>query len=688
MRLYSIVIICCCFLTHHAAALRLIDLFVFGAVDNNPTKCSVSGYAPTGCTAGQCTDCMPRKTFSNATAVCSGLSHTVVLAANGTLWSAGVARFLGRGLGDSNVTCLPQFAQVTWLSAAITNVSCGINSTILLLSNGSVAGFGANEAGQLGITVATFFDVPTIIWDGGAVQQVAASDSVSLLLLMNGTVISAGMGTARGIVTTGGTWSSVGVPCTTMKLAASNTGAIALCQGGLRIYAWGLNDRHQLTANDTTILTTPQASFFSFGSNRQDFPLPVTIFGLGASHMIAVVSNGSTFGRGGNDNGQLGAGLALVEATDFINIPNPWIFSSVALGPLHTIGSTQTRTFAHLGPGLGYGSSRFVVAGSNTACALGTGLTPSQSASFAVFTAFEPTSLMRSSVLSVVTSTHQRNFLFAVYDRTATLSPSSSWTSSTSGSLTSTLSFSPSGSLSQSLSSSITLSMTIATSRTQSCSLRRSSTQSTSVSARLSITSFHDVSRTVTQLTPPLLTSAIVVTEDALVVMGWSKDTNRGGLPAGLLQRRDVDSIIQLRGIAQSFGDTYFGEWLSAATFIVRADARKWNITPGYAVVSVAPLAEIRTASGMSDISPRITKVTILRGASSSGGVATTTGLPPQTLAALIIVTSVVAVAFLLAMVIGMIVYLRRRSQGPPPLNPLSALPPTHPTHQFEVEEA
>jgi hypothetical protein len=91
---------------------------------------------------------MTNTTGKTPTAISCGQSHTIVLMSDGSVYGCG---YNGNGrLGDStttNRTTLRQMTNTTGKTPA--SVYCGYNHTIVLMSDGSIYGFGLNSYGQL-----------------------------------------------------------------------------------------------------------------------------------------------------------------------------------------------------------------------------------------------------------------------------------------------------------------------------------------------------------------------------------------------------------------------------------------------------------------------------------------------------------------------------------------------------------
>ncbi len=182
----------------------------------------------------------------------------------------------------------------------------GGNSGIVLKADGSVAGWGSNNQGQLGTGGAD----PSYVWPPVAASAVpllaalSASQTHALGLTASGAVWAWG-GNGSGQLGHGfmSPWEPPGVVAglgTTVSVACSPGGSTSfavLVDGTVR--GWGENPNGQLATGDT---------------NPSSVPIPVgTLAGVlkvaaGHDHVAALKSNGTVFCWGNNNHGQLGFG--------------------------------------------------------------------------------------------------------------------------------------------------------------------------------------------------------------------------------------------------------------------------------------------------------------------------------------------------------------------------------------------
>ncbi len=195
--------------------------------------------------------------YSGVSAVAAGGSHTLYLKRDGSLWAMGYNAY-GQ-LGDDNNT--DQSTSLKVVEANVTAIAAGSNHSFYLDANGSLWGAGYNAHGQLG-------DGTTLDRNVSFVEIVEA----------NVTGVSAGYGHSLYLDANGSLW------------------------------AMGLNSDGQLGLGDDANRTSP-VEVVASGAYR--LPGHGVLEGHGSSFSLYADVNGSLWGMGQNDNGELGLpGLA------------------------------------------------------------------------------------------------------------------------------------------------------------------------------------------------------------------------------------------------------------------------------------------------------------------------------------------------------------------------------------------
>ncbi len=263
--------------------------------------------------------------LSEVTSVAEGESQSFALLANGTVEAWGDNSHGQLGDGEANTTgceCRTSPTLVKGIGGAgtlsgVVSISSGLDDTIALLSNGTVAAWGYGGYGELGdgadgVNAAS--DVPVLVKGVGGegtlsgVVAVSAGAHDNVALLASGSVVAWGYG-ERGELGDGA-YDTSDVPVLVKGVGGagdlSNVSAVsagdffnlALLSNGT-VAAWGSNESYEL-AQDTT--------------ERSDLPeqVPgiagVSAIAAGANFVQALLTNGTLEGWGQDEDGQLGTG--------------------------------------------------------------------------------------------------------------------------------------------------------------------------------------------------------------------------------------------------------------------------------------------------------------------------------------------------------------------------------------------
>ena len=281
-------------------------------------------------------------------------SHTITGLTNDQTYRIRLAAKTTAGTGDfSNVVLVTPHAKpvITNISPAIGPVAGGQNVTITgtnfmpkgkkivqtansngyslaLSADGTVYTWGRNEYGQLGNGVtATNSPVPVAVktagtpMEGKTIVQISAKVWYALALASDGTVYSWGFNSWGQLGNgTSGTANNASAPVavktagtpmegkTIVQVAAGATHSLALATDGT-IYAWGKNEYGQL-GNDSTI-NSPVPVAVKTAGTPMDGKKIIQIH-AGYEHSLALASDGTVYAWGRNNSGQLGKN----DATD------------------------------------------------------------------------------------------------------------------------------------------------------------------------------------------------------------------------------------------------------------------------------------------------------------------------------------------------------------------------------------
>lgn len=253
--------------------------------NNSSTNSSVPVLvSPTGALAGKV-----------VVAITAGGSHSLALCSDGTVaaWGAGAAGQLGDDSTDNSLVPVPVNRTGALAGKTVVALTAGLNHSLALCADGTIAAWGANDAGQLGNNSISYAFVPTAVVTSGVlagkpVVAIAAGDKHSLALAADGTLAAWGANesgqlgdntTTNSSVPVAVTRSSTLAGKTVVAIAGGASQSSALCADGT-LAAWGLNSSGQLGDNSTTNSKVPVAVL----NTQPGVGARFTTIGTGPSH--------------------------------------------------------------------------------------------------------------------------------------------------------------------------------------------------------------------------------------------------------------------------------------------------------------------------------------------------------------------------------------------------------------------
>jgi len=213
-----------------------------------------------------------------------GLDYTVGIKSDGTLWSWGRNNFGQLGIGNTEHMLTPTQVgtDTDWAY-----VACGYYHTVAIKKNGTLWAWGRNDYGQLGLGNDINIYTPT---------QVGTDTN----------------------------WSYV-------SCGAFHT--VAIKKDGT-LWSWGFNNQGQLGLRHNTNRNTPT----SVGTERN-----WSFVSCGAYYTVAIKTDGTLWSWGANDHGQLGLGHNISTNTPTqVGTDTNW--SYVSCGSIHTIAIKTDTT--------------------------------------------------------------------------------------------------------------------------------------------------------------------------------------------------------------------------------------------------------------------------------------------------------------------------------------------------------
>jgi hypothetical protein len=217
--------------------------------------------------------------------------------------------------GDGSRVPFPVSQAGILAGKTVLRVAAGANHSLALGADGTIAGWGDDTYGQLGDGTFEISSHPVAVNRAGVlagktVVALAAGEGHSLALCSDGTVAAWGRNQAGQLGNQSLTNSNVPVAVTTsgalagkkvVAIAAGGNHSLALCSDG-KVMAWGDNLSGDLGNGKTTRSTSPVAVKSTGALSGK------TVIGIaaGISHSLAVCSDGVVVAWGSNAKGQLG----------------------------------------------------------------------------------------------------------------------------------------------------------------------------------------------------------------------------------------------------------------------------------------------------------------------------------------------------------------------------------------------
>ncbi len=269
--------------------------------------------------------------------VASESYSSLALKNDATLWTWGYNGDGELGNGTYNGSSIP--VQVSNLTG-VTSIGAGTNHGLAVLSNGLVSAWGLNTYGQLGNGTTATSNTPVQVSGLTNVTAVTGGDNHSIALRSDGTVWAWGANKqgqlGNGSTTPSTTPVQVSNLNNVVAVAAGNNSSYALRSDGTE-WAWGDNSMGQLGNTNVGKTST--------------LPVQVAISGVvkitagSGLDALAIKSDGTAWGWGNNNQGQLGNGLSCSKTCPTpVQVSNLTGTASIAAAYLHTLASRTDGT--------------------------------------------------------------------------------------------------------------------------------------------------------------------------------------------------------------------------------------------------------------------------------------------------------------------------------------------------------
>jgi alpha-tubulin suppressor-like RCC1 family protein len=333
------------------------------------------------------------KTFTLSTEPCriiavgAGGSHSLALRNDGTVWAWGSNGSGQLGNGRKDTVPVPVPEQVVGLEGVIA-VAAGLSHSLALSEDGSVWAWGSGGEGQLGDGRALDSSTPVQVSAVTGVIALAAGDTHSMALRGDGTVWAWGDNDSGQIGD--GTDNDQAVPEQVRGLPGNCTAldggldqSLAVCEGN--VWAWGYNDFGELgetvseeqftpvqvkglpgikavaSGDGHSLALSEDGHVWAWGDNtdyqrgdddtENPQPKPMQVQGVtgvtgvaaGAYHSVALAADGTIWAWGINDAGELGDGTDKSRARP-TQIPRLMSSGSLSVGSSHAVVLTADGT--------------------------------------------------------------------------------------------------------------------------------------------------------------------------------------------------------------------------------------------------------------------------------------------------------------------------------------------------------
>ena len=298
------------------------------------------------------------------TTVAAGPYHSLALCSDGTLaaWGYNYAGQLGNATTTGSL--VPVTVDITGVLAGktVTAIAAGGSFSLALCSDGTLAAWGYSGQGELGNNSTTHSLVPVAVTTFGAlagktVTAIAAGGSFSLALCSDGTLAAWGANNAGqlGNNSTADSYMPVAVTTfgalagkTVTAIAAGGSFSLALCSDGTMV-TWGDNSYDELGNNSMTNRQVPAV----VAKTGVLVGKTVTTIATGSAHCLVLCSDGTLAAWGYNASGQLGNNSAtdssIPVAVDTTGVLASKTIIAVAAGNRHSLALCSDGTLAAWG---------------------------------------------------------------------------------------------------------------------------------------------------------------------------------------------------------------------------------------------------------------------------------------------------------------------------------------------------
>ena len=290
---------------------------------------------------------------ARAVQAAAGFHHACVVTEDGALctWGRGASGQLGRRCDQASERRPTRLVQDVFAGAAVLQVACGWNHTIVVSSEGLVFTCGSNEHGQLGhgdteaacafarIHPASFGGARIVVAAGGATHSVVACSKGLVFTWGCGAAGRLGHGNETDRLAPAVLQSELLGPAARISAGGGHNVAVSK-HGSLVVWGWG--SYGQLGVGDTSNRLEPTRI-----DTDKIFGAKVLTAACGYIHTLAVTQNGALWAWGYGEKGVLGLGMTKSRRLPMRVDPKHFGHSKIVDaggGYAHSMALTETGT--------------------------------------------------------------------------------------------------------------------------------------------------------------------------------------------------------------------------------------------------------------------------------------------------------------------------------------------------------
>ncbi len=285
-------------------------------------------------------------------AIASGLNHCLALCSDGTMasWGNNAEGELGNGTQSNSNVPVPVGTSGVLLNKSVTTIAAGQYFCLALCSDGALAAWGSNSFGQLGNSGSGLSTTPVAVVQGNGVllnktvTAVTAGGYHCMALCSDGTLAAWGYNSS-GQLGIGNQFNASAPTAvqqasgallnkTVTAIGAGDAHSLALCSDGT-LTSWGRNVESQLGTGNTAQSTTPVAVLTTTLAAGERFTK--TSSGAYVQHTLCLIASPPPSAP------EIAVTGNTVDIADGDSTPSTTDFTD--FGSIATTGATQVRTF-------------------------------------------------------------------------------------------------------------------------------------------------------------------------------------------------------------------------------------------------------------------------------------------------------------------------------------------------------